>query len=151
VSRLAVVFDTNILFSATAWRGAPFRCLELARGGKLEGITCQPILDELADKLTAKLHFSVEQANEALADLLGFMRVAEITGTLRAVAADPDDDKVVECAVAAGATHIVTGDRRHLLPLGEHQGILIVDAARLVALAEGEPEADEEAPGRDAA
>ena len=25
-----VVYDTNILFSATGWRGSPFRCLELA-------------------------------------------------------------------------------------------------------------------------
>ena len=24
------VYDTNILFSATGWRGTPYRCLELA-------------------------------------------------------------------------------------------------------------------------
>jgi hypothetical protein len=34
------------------------------------------------------------------------------------VTVDPDDDKVVECAVVRDATHIVTGDRRPLLPLG---------------------------------
>jgi predicted Rossmann fold nucleotide-binding protein DprA/Smf involved in DNA uptake len=37
--------------------------------------------------------------------------------------------KVLECAVQAGATHIVTGDRRHLLPLSTFQGIAIVSAA----------------------
>ncbi|HNQ73559.1 MAG TPA: hypothetical protein PKN95_08140 [Verrucomicrobiota bacterium] len=33
---LTVVFDTNILFSATGWRGKPFECVELARAGKIE-------------------------------------------------------------------------------------------------------------------
>jgi uncharacterized protein len=57
-----------------------------------------------------------------------------ITNTLKVVTADPDDDKVVECAVVGGASHIVTGDRRHLLPLGSYQEILIVSAADFVTL-----------------
>ena len=44
------------------------------------------------------------------------------------------DNKVVECAVAAGATHLVTGDRRHLLPLKSYQGIQILSPAEFVAL-----------------
>jgi predicted nucleic acid-binding protein len=44
------------------------------------------------------------------------------------------DHKVLECAVVGGATHIVTGDRRHLLPLGSYQGIAIVSAADFLAL-----------------
>jgi predicted nucleic acid-binding protein len=40
----------------------------------------------------------------------------------------------LECAVVGGATHIVTGDRRHLLPLGSYQGIAIVSAADFLAL-----------------
>jgi hypothetical protein len=47
---------------------------------------------------------------------------------------DPDDHKVLECAVVGGATHIVTGDRRHLLSLGSYQGIAIVSAADFLAL-----------------
>ncbi len=70
-----------------------------------------------------------------MADLLTFLKLVSITGTLKADPADPDDDKVLECAVLAGATHIVTGDRRHLLPLGTFQGIPIVTAADFLALA----------------
>ena len=44
------------------------------------------------------------------------------------------DDKVLECAVVGGATHIVMGDRRHLLSLGSYQGIPIVSAADFLAL-----------------
>ena len=39
---------------------------------------------------------------------------------------------VIECALVGGATHIVTGDRRHLLPLQNYQGIDIVTAVDFI-------------------
>jgi putative PIN family toxin of toxin-antitoxin system len=129
-----VVFDTNIFFSAIGWNGRPFACLERARLGAADGVTSQAILDELAEKLREKLAFSEEQIADTLADLLGYMRVVTITEQLAVVAGDPDDDRIVECAVAAGATYIVTGDRRHLLPLGSFRGIAIISAADFLAL-----------------
>lgn len=45
------------------------------------------------------------------------------------VPGDPDDDQVIAAAVAARVDFIVSGDRRHLLPHGSHQGIAIVEAA----------------------
>jgi len=47
----------------------------------------------------------------------------------RVVRNDPDDDHVLACALAAQANLIVSGDRKHLLPLGSYQGIDIVTAA----------------------
>ncbi len=133
--RKIAVFDTNILLSGVGWRGKPFECLELARRGTVEGVTCQEVLDELAEKLQSKLAFTPEQTLDTLAHLLTFLRVVSITGYLKAVPADQDDDKVLECAVTAGATHIVTGDRRHLLPLGAYQGIPILTASDFLAVA----------------
>lgn len=131
------VFDTNVLFSGVGWKGKPYQCLELARTGAVEGVTCREVLDELAEKLQAKLSFTLEQAVETVADLLTFLRLVSISGQLKAIPSDPDDDKVLECAVVAGATHVVTGDRRHLLPLGSFQGIQIVSAAEFLALVTG--------------
>jgi predicted nucleic acid-binding protein len=65
--------------------------------------------------------------------LMTFLRV--VAGQLKTITADPDDGKVLECAVVGGATHVVTGDRRHLLPLGSYQGIAIVSAADSLAIA----------------
>jgi putative PIN family toxin of toxin-antitoxin system len=128
---------TNILFSSIGWKGKPFECVELARGGTVDGITCREILNELAAKLQSKLDFTPQQAIDTLADLITFLRVVSITGNLKAVAADPDDDKVLECAAIGNATHIVTGDRRHLLPMGSYQGITILSAADFHALVTG--------------
>lgn len=133
--RPVVVFDTNVLFSSTSWRGNPYRCVELARAGTVEGVTCLEILDELTDKLQSKLSFTLEEAVDTLADLLTFLRAVPIIGSVKAVPADPDDDKIVECAVVASASHIVTGDRRHLLPIKQYQGILIIAPADFLAIA----------------
>jgi uncharacterized protein len=128
------VFDTNVLFSGLGWKGKPYECLDLARRGSVTGLTCAEILDELMEKLEAKLQFSPEQLAETLADLLSFLHLVRIRNELKVIAADPDDDKVLECAVLGNATHIVTGDRRHLLPLDSFRGIRIVTAAEFLAL-----------------
>lgn len=124
-----VVFDTNILFSATGWKGRPYRCVELAREGVIHGVVCQEILDELADKLQIKLNFTEGMATDIIADLLGFLQFVVIPNTLKFIPADPDDDAILECAVIGHADYIVTGDRRHLLPIGQFEGIQIITAA----------------------
>lgn len=128
-----VVYDTNILLSSIGWGGNPARCLELARQGSVEGLTCTEILEELEDKLLIKLKFSLTQTAATLEDIHGFLKLVKINNTLTGVTADLDDDKVIECAVLGEATHIVTGDLRHLLRLGSYQNIQIVKARELLS------------------
>jgi len=121
-----------VLLSGIGWRGKPHECLELARSGTIVGVTCREILDELAEKLTAKLKMSDEVTSDAIADVLSFLAVIPIDGQLHVVTADPDDDKIIECAVAANASMIVSGDRKHLLSLGRYGDIDIVSPAELL-------------------
>ena len=132
--RPVVVFDTNILFSGLGWRGKAHQCLMAAREGIVESVTCQEILAELEAVLRLKRTMSNDDIVEAVNEILLFSRVVQITNTLTGVVSDPEDHKVLECALVGGATHIVTGDRRHLLPLGSYQGIAIVSAADFLAL-----------------
>ncbi len=129
------VFDANVLLSGVGWRGKPYRCLELARIGLIEGVTCQELMDEVAEKLETRLRLSTAQINDTIADLLGYLRLVKIAHNLKVISADPSDDKVLECAIVGGATHIVTGDRQHLLPLGNYRNIPIVSPADFFALA----------------
>ena len=129
------VFDTNILISAVISRnGSPFKCLAIARRGLVESITCVEILDEFREKLVDKLKRTPEQADALVEDVKGFSRIVAISGELKAVKADPDDDKIIECAVVGKATHVVTGDARHLLPLKAYRDISIISAADFVSL-----------------
>lgn len=45
---------------------------------------------------------------------------------LDVIEADPSDNRVLECAVAARSDFIVSGDARHVLSLGSHEGIPII-------------------------
>jgi predicted nucleic acid-binding protein len=44
------------------------------------------------------------------------------------VKADPSDNRIIDCAVAAGSGCIVSGDK-HLLKLGQYEGIKIMRVA----------------------
>lgn len=110
------------------WGGIPYECIKLSMTDKVGGVTCTEILTEFDNKLTTKLEYSQFRSSRIVTRLLGFLQVVKITNQLEGVTTDPDDNKIIECALVSGATHIVTGDRRHLLPLQNYQGILIVTA-----------------------
>ncbi|OKH38950.1 putative toxin-antitoxin system toxin component, PIN family [[Phormidium ambiguum] IAM M-71] len=132
--RYVAVFDTNILISALLSTSSnPFRCLALAKIGQVESVTCQEILDEFAEKLVLKFKFSQDMAQLAVEEVRSYSRLVEISTTLKAVAEDPDDDMVVECAVVGSAAYIVTGDK-HLLALGKYGEIEIVKASEFIGL-----------------
>ncbi len=133
--RLVAVLDTNVLLSGVGWKGKPYQCLELARAGTIDAVVCPEILDELTEKLRTRLHFTPERINATLTDLLSVLTVVKIANQLHGISTDPDDDKILECAVVASATHIVTGDRKHLLPLSQYRNIPIVSPAEFIQFA----------------
>lgn len=98
-----VVFDTNILFSAVGWLGNPHHCVQAARQVKCLSVTCEAILAELAEKLRLKRGFDAIKATETTDEIRAFSKVIAIPGTMKAIAADPDDDAVLECAVIGQA------------------------------------------------
>ncbi len=127
---ITAVFDTNILFSATGWRGNPFQCVERARVGEIQAVTCPELVEELAEKLELRLHFSRgNRLPKTLAvDYLGFLRVVQIPKVLNAVPRDPEDNMVLECAIEGHAQYVVSGDN-DLLVLTEFRGVQIVRAS----------------------
>ncbi len=128
---MRIVLDTNIVLSALLWQGTPHYLLAAIRqqpGGQLYSFTA--LLEELADVLirasaAKRLALIGKSAREVLADYVEAIELVEPIDVPRVVAGDVDDDQVI----AARADLIVTGDRKHLLPIGSHQGIAIVEAA----------------------
>lgn len=130
-----VLCDTNVLVSAFIASGPPSRVLEAAIDRRIELILADPVLDELARVLTVKLGLEAERALNAttLLNEIATTTVAAPGTAPDAITGDPDDDLVLECAVLADAQIVVSGDRRHLLPVGEHRGVRIVTPQQLLA------------------
>lgn len=119
------VLDTNILISAILFKGIPGRLLELAIAGSFRAVTSPTLLDELDEKLRGKFQLPSADADQVRSDLEELCDVVSTIPHLAVVKDDPDDDRVLECAIAGRADTIVSGDR-HLLKLGSYDGIAIL-------------------------
>ena len=123
---MKIVADSNIYISALLFRGLPLKFLELAARGGIDLFISQAILSETLAVLRRD-KFKRTEADIAKAEgiIRGLTQLVEPTQQIDAVAADPSDNKIIECAVACKADVIVSGDQ-HLLNLGQHEGILVM-------------------------
>lgn len=138
---LRTLCDTNVLVSAVIAGGPPSRVVEEAIDGRLALVLADPVLTELERVLTVKLGFEPERARGMrtfLSDLAS-ERVSASAESPEAITGDPDDDVILACAVAAKVEILVSGDRRHLLPVGEHRGVRIITPQALLAELGGVP------------
>jgi predicted nucleic acid-binding protein len=83
------------------------------------------------EKFAARLSEANVSAQELVAGYSALASVIEAKPIEPVVIADPDDDAVLSCAVAAQCEVIISGDH-HLLALKHYQGIRIVTAAELL-------------------
>ena len=106
-------------------------------GESVELFSSPVLLEELAHtlgqlKFAARINSFATSIAALVAQYTALVSLALPTSVPRVVAIDADDDHVIAAAVAARAELIVTGDRKHLLPIGSHQGIAIVTAREVV-------------------
>ena len=120
-----VVADTNIFFSALMFGGLPGVFLDLAFARAFTLVSSPVLLHELDDTLRGKFAVSGEDVRLIRAKLEGIASLVEPTIRLQVVVDDPDDDRVLECALAGKADCIVSGDR-HLLRLSSYQEMPII-------------------------
>ena len=132
-----IVPDTNIVVSGLLWRGNPRRILDAARDGIIELYTSSVLIEELEDVLRReKFARRLAAANVTVQDLVSgysaLSTVIEAEPIKPVILADPDDDAVLACALAADAKVIVSGDS-DLLDLKEHKEIRILTATEFLA------------------
>jgi putative PIN family toxin of toxin-antitoxin system len=134
---MRVVADTNIVVSGFLWRGNSRRVLDAARDGIIELFTSAILLEELEDvlsreKFVARLLAANVSAHDLVLGYAALATVIEPQAIEPVILADPDDDAVLACAIAAECEVIASGDS-HLLDLKEHQSIRILTATELLA------------------
>jgi len=131
------VLDTNVVVAGLLWNGPPRRLLQAAIDGEVDLFSSAVLLGELSNTLGyTKFTKRIESFGTSIAALAAqyaaLVSLVAPASVPRVAANDADDDHVIAAAVAARAELIVTGDRRHLLPIGTHQGIAIVTAREVV-------------------
>lgn len=131
---MRVVFDTNVLVSALVFPGgrgeeALLRIVQ----ERDELFLSRPILDELLSVLARKFARDAEALSRTAVFLGEIGTLVKPTRRVKVLRDDPDN-RILECAAAARAELIVTGDAA-LLALGEHEGVRIVRLADYLRMA----------------
>lgn len=127
-----VVADSNVLVSALQFGGKPMAFLTLAEDGQIDLAISEAILDETLGVLKVKFQNTPEQLADREAYVRAITSIVAPSETVAVIQADPTDDRILECAIAADAEVIVSGDR-HLLALGNFRGIGIQKPADFLA------------------
>lgn len=128
---MRIVIDTNIWVSGLLWKGDAWRLLNLAEQGKVDICIAYPMLLELEEvlaypRLQPRLRALQQTPAQLAAYALSLATPFDVSRTgPPLVAADPDDDLFLLCAIQAQATFVVTADL-HLLAMKSHQDIDIV-------------------------
>jgi len=136
---LRAVFDTNVYISALLVPGSKAEDAYLhAVRGKVRLFTSPAILTELAKKLREKFLWD---DGRIVAALKHISRVAEVVKPQIRITLlkDKPDNRILECARAASADIIVTGDK-HLLGLKEYEGMGIAKVADFLRVLPGREE-----------
>ena len=125
-----------VLISAILFVGKPRSIYELILGGHYKVGISQNIKSEFISVLTrSKFDFPLQWIYLTISELKAIAEVVEPSRTIHAISEDPDDNRIIECALESCADYIISGDN-HLLRLGEHKGVRILDPASFLELFE---------------
>ena len=130
---MRVVLDTNVIVSGLNFPGNERQLLNLARRGRFEWYLSPFIVDEVAGVLARKFGWAEARLSQALSMLRESATVIEPLRIPRVIESDHADNHILARAVEARADYLITGDRRHLLPLGEHRGVSILSPPRFLS------------------
>jgi uncharacterized protein len=134
--RPRLVIDTNVVVSALFWGGKPLELMELAVEREVRLYSSPHLLAELQATLTKpKLVKALVASGRSPADhVASYRRLVTLTRRTLPKARwsrDPDDDRVIACALAVRADFLVTGDG-DMLALAQVEGVAIRSVAELL-------------------
>ncbi len=137
---MRIVLDTNVLISAfLSGTGVPYQLFELTKTSDMVLVMSLAVFQELErviryPHLQQHANYNDDQVAQFLLGIERSSLWVSVNQTLDVIEADETDNRFIELAVAGKARYIITGDKRHLLPLRRYQGIEIVSPTEFLAL-----------------
>lgn len=133
---MRAVFDTNLLVSYLLVHRPPLATLvdEYLAQENFAFVTAPELLAELERVLRyprLQRYYDAPQRDRFVALVAALSEVVELPTNIPAISRDPDDDRVIACAVVGRADVIVSGDK-DLLTLKQVGRIPILTAAEFL-------------------
>ena len=126
---MRIVLDINVIISGIiSKRGVPGQLLALWRERCYELVVSQPQLDRMQDVFARprlEPYIKPEEVAALMEDILNAAVLVEHEPSI-SLSSDPEDNVILGTAIAGRAEMLVTGDKKHLVPLGTVQGLSIL-------------------------
>lgn len=129
-----VVIDTNVFISGLNFTGIPSDVLELFINGEIEVYISLFILGEIERILREKFDWSEERIQGILRRIKEKAILVQPKSKASVIKEKEDDNRILECAIEGKVHSIISGDKRHLLPLKEYQGIRILSPSEFLKI-----------------
>ena len=136
-----ILCDTNVLVSGVLFGGHAREILRLASRGVVINFISPDIPREAENVLRrSKFGLHPEQVLEIIALFKDTFEIVTPSQRVRAISSDPQDNHVIEAALAARAKYIISGDN-HLLELMKWEDIHLVSPAQFMQTVIGQQSA----------
>ena len=121
---IKVVLDTNILVSAfITGKGKEWNILQKCVSKEFQLFLSKEILEEFVEVMSEhRFGYSINQVEKMEMMLVEVSHIVYPQTKVSEVLDDPDDNKILECALESKAEYILTGDK-HLLKIKNYKGI----------------------------
>ena len=124
---MTVVIGTNVVLSAILFGGKPKQVLQMALSGNIQLAISESLVKELQGVLKRpQVELSAQLVQTIVSEYASIANWIEPSEHFNVVVDDPSDNYFIDCAVAAKAGYLITGDR-HLLKLGTFKMVKIVN------------------------
>ena len=135
-TKLKIVIDTNVYVSGLNFNGKPRNVLNMIWRKEIEVYISPFIIVELENTLEKDFDWDKEAINDTIERIK--LNTISVQPNIRiSIIKEKDaDNRILECAIEGKVQYIVSGDKKHLLSLREHQGIKIISPADFLGLFE---------------
>lgn len=106
------VIDTNVLLSGILFGGPPGELLQLAKEKQFQAVVSLYVLKEFRQVAESKFKPQPRLVEDLILEIASFCEVLPVVGAAGTWASDSKDNPVIETALKAKATYLITGDER---------------------------------------
>ncbi|EKD80506.1 MAG: hypothetical protein ACD_40C00073G0006 [uncultured bacterium] len=133
---LTVVYDTNIYVSAMVLDSQIVKLIKLAKDHALNLFISPHIVEELREVMTDKFHTPLSIQKVIFRRLKSITTLTYPTTTLKIIPHKHPDNQILATCLSCQADYLVTGDKKHLLPLKKYGHTQIVTPQEFLAILE---------------
>lgn len=129
---MKVVLDTNIYISAMLFGGDCETILNFLESNGSKILISDFIFSEIETVLEKKFKWDKEEIEAVILDIQNKTFFVKTISKINIIKENKFDNKILECAVDGKADMIISGDTKHIQPLGKIKGIPILSPRKFL-------------------